>query len=408
MKKFLRYTLPMGIIVLSVVVVVALVVISKGKRPDRKESSAKALLVDVIPVKVESLNLVVESQGSVLPRTETNLIAEVTGKVVSVSENFIAGGFFKKGEMLLRIDPSDYDAALKGSEANLASKQAQFADQKARSDQALKDWRNLGRSGEPSDLTLRKPQLAEALAGVKSAEADLQKAQRNLDRTTIKAPYDGLVRNKQVDIGQYVAPGTSLGITFAIDTAEIRLPLAIADLQFLHLPTATGSGEKISTPVRLSAEGTGLSGEWQAEIVRTEGVIDQQSRVIYAVAQVVDPYGVLGLSGQPELRMGTFVHAEIEGAWMENVVVLPRAALREGNTVLVASPEKELEIRTVEIIRSEPQVIYVSGGLSDGEQVIITSIEAPIPGSKLVIAGEREATDVKINTSEVVVSESAQ
>ncbi|MDZ4731630.1 MAG: hypothetical protein SH820_17000, partial [Xanthomonadales bacterium] len=118
-------------------------------------------------------------------------------------------------------------------------------------------------------------------------------------------------------------------------------------------------------------------------------------------------YGVLGLSEQPELRMGTFVHAEIEGAWMENVVVLPRAALRDGNTVLVASPEKELEIRTVEIIRSEPQVIYVSGGLNNGEQVIISSIEAPIPGSKLVIAGEREATDVKTNTSEVIVSESA-
>jgi len=407
MKKFLRYTLPMGIIVLSVVVAVALVAISKGKRPERKETSAKALLVDVIAVKVESLNLVVESQGSVLPRTETNIIAEVSGKVVSVSENFIAGGFFKKGEVLLRIDPSDYDAALKGAEANLASKQAQFADQKARSDQALKDWQNLGRSGEPSDLTLRKPQLAEALAGVKSAEADLQKAQRNLDRTAIKAPYDGLVRSKQVDIGQYVSPGTSLGITFAIDTAEIRLPLAIADLQFLHLPTATGSSEKIGTPVMLSAESTGLSGQWQAEIVRTEGVIDQQSRVIYAVAQVVDPYGVLGLSEQPELRMGTFVHAEIEGAWMENVVVLPRAALRDGNTVLVASPEKELEIRTVEIIRSEPQVIYVSGGLNNGEQVIISSIEAPIPGSKLVIAGEREATDVKTNTSEVIVSESA-
>lgn len=406
MKKFLRYTLPMGIILLSVAVVVALVTISKAQRPELKEAVAKALLVEVMPISVESLNLVVESQGSVKPRTETNLVAEVSGKVVSVSKNFVAGGFFKKGEVLLRIDPSDYDAALKGAQANLASRQAQYADQKARSDQALKDWLNLGRTGEPSDLTLRKPQLAEALAGVKSAEADLQKAQRNLDRTSIKAPYDGLVRNKQVDIGQYVSPGTSLGITFAIDIAEIRLPLAVADLQFLNLPTATGTGNGTGTAVKLSAEGSGLSGQWQAEIVRTEGVIDQSSRVIYAVAQLVDPYSVLGQSQQPELRIGTFVHAAIEGIWMEHVVSLPRVALHEGNTVLVANSEKELEIREVEIIRAEPDIIYVSEGLKNGEHVILTAIEAPIPGTKLVFADEHSTSGLNTLADELSTTES--
>ncbi|HET6565477.1 MAG TPA: efflux RND transporter periplasmic adaptor subunit [Xanthomonadales bacterium] len=390
MKKFLRYTLPLGIIILSLVVVFAMVAVSKGKRPERKDSGPKALLVDVIPVKLESMNLVVESQGSVQPRTETVLVAEVAGKVISVSRNFVAGGFFKQGEVLLRIDPSDYDTALKRAQANLASKQAQYADQKARSDQALKDWSNLGRTGEPSDLTLRKPQLAEALAAVKSAEADLQKAQRDLDKTSIKAPYDGLVRSKQVDIGQYVSPGTSLGVSFAIDKAEIRLPIAIGDLKFLQLPSATGNNEDQHTPVLLSAEGSGLSGQWQAEIVRTEGVIDQNSRVIYAVAEVIDPYSVLGLSQQAELRMGTFVRAEIEGIWQENIVSLPRLALREGNTVLVASPENELEIRKISIIRAQPEEIIVSDGLKSGDRVIITALEAPIPGTKLSISGDPE------------------
>jgi len=385
MKKFFRYTLPLGIILLSVVAVIVMVGIARGQRPERVGSAAKLLLVDVIPVKVESLNLHVESQGSVLPRTETIVIAEVSGKVVSVSENFVAGGFFRKGEVLLRIDPSDYDAALTRAQANLATKQAQYADQKARSDQALKDWQNLGRSGEPSDLTLRKPQLAEAQAGVKSAEADLQKARRDLDRTIIKAPYDGLVRNKQVDIGQFVAPGTALGVTFAIDIAEVRLPVAIGDLRFLELPTAIATDANLNTPVQLSAESTGLPGRWEAEIVRTEGVIDQNSRVVYLVAQVTDPYAVLGKSRQPELRMGTFVRADIQGIWMDNVVSLPRLALREGNTVLVANAEKELEIRNVDIARAEARQVYVSNGLEDGEQVIITAIEAPIPGTKLAI-----------------------
>lgn len=403
MKKFLRYTLPLGIIILSVVVVVAMVAISKGKRPERKEGGPSALLVDVIPVKFESMHLVVESQGSVLPRTETVLIAEVAGKVIDVSPNFVAGGFFKQGEVLLRIDPSDYDAALKGAQANLASRQAQYADQKARSDQALKDWRNLGRTGEPSDLTLRKPQLAEALANVKSAEADLQKAQRDLDRTSIKAPYDGLVRSKQVDIGQYVAPGTSLGVSFAIDKAEIRLPIAIADLQFLQLPSATGSSESIQTPVLLNAASSGLSGQWEAEIVRTEGVIDQNSRVIYAIAQVIDPYGVLGLSDQSELRMGTFVSAEIQGVWLENAVSLPRVALREGNTVLVASAENELEIRNVSIVRAEPRQIIIDDGLKPGERVITTALEAPIPGTKLAIAEPDEDVVANPQPKEIVI-----
>ncbi len=394
MKNFLRYTLPLVIILLSVAVVVAMVGISKSKRPERKDTVAKALLVNTMPVRVESLNLVVESQGTVLPRTETIVSAEVSGKIVEVSEQFVAGGFFRKDEVLLRIDPSDYDAASKRAQASLAAMQAQYADQKARSDQALKDWQNLGRSGEPSDLTLRKPQLAEAEAGVKSAEADLQKARRDLDRTAIKAPYDGLVRSKQAAIGQYLAPGTTLGVIFAIDKAEIRLPLAIGDLQFLELPNATGTVNEVRTPVTLSAKGTGLSGQWQAEIVRTEGVIDQDSRVIYAVAEVVDPYAVLGQSQQTELRMGTFVQAAIEGIWLESVVTLPRLALKQGDTLLVVGPENELEIRQVEIIRAEPRTIYVKEGLKNGEHVVLTAIEAPIPGTKLIIFdnGDRAET----------------
>jgi RND family efflux transporter MFP subunit len=333
------------------------------------------------------MHLMIGSQGSVLPRTETVLVAEVAGKVISVSSNFVAGGFFRQGEVLLRIDPSDYDAALKRAEANLASRQAQYADQNARSEQALKDWQNLGRAGEPSDLTLRKPQLAEALAGVKAAEADLLKAQRDLDRTSITAPYDGLVRSKQVDIGQYVAPGTALGVSFAIDIAEIRLPLAVEDLQFLNLPSAAGDEPREPIPVYLSAEGSGLTGSWRGEIVRTEGVVDQDSRVVYAVAQVTDPYAVLGKSQQAGLRMGTFVRAEIEGIWLNNVVRLPRIALYESESVLLANSENELEIRQVSIVRAEPQVVYVESGLEAGDRVVVTAIEAAIPGAKLAIAG---------------------
>jgi len=322
MRKIVRYFLPVGLVALSLGLVAGLIAVNKAKRPERKDESVQATMVDAIPAERVSLNLSVFSQGSVAPRTETTLVAEVfsqgsvaprtettlvaevSGIIVNVSPNFVAGGFFRKGETLLEIDPSDYQAGLKRAQANLASRKAQFAEQKARADQALKDWKNMGRQGEPSDLTLRKPQLAEAMANVQAAEADLQKAQRDLERTRIKLPYDGLVRTKQADIGQYVAPGTPLGVTFNIDTVEIRLPLSANDVSYLDLPSATDPADKAKVQVILTTESSGIRGQWQAELIRTEGVIDEKSRVTYAVAQVVDPYGVLGQSHQAELKVG--------------------------------------------------------------------------------------------------------
>lgn len=392
-RKFFRYLLPLGLIALSIVVVAALVAIAQSKRPERKDTGTQAVLVDTIPAEKTTLNLTVFSQGAVEPRTQTTLVAEVAGQIVSVSPNFIAGGFFRQGEVLLQIDPSDYETGLLRAQANLASRQARYADEKARSEQALKDWRNLGREGEPSDLVLRKPQLAEALAGVQASEAELKEAERDLQRTRIRVPYDGLVRNKQVDIGQYVAAGTPLGVTFAIDTAEIRLPLSAADLAFLDLPSATRLDQAHRVPVTLKDESGSPEGTWQAQIVRTEGVVDQSSRVVYAVAEVIDPYGVLGRSDHSELRMGTFVRAEIQGMAVEDVVVLPRAVLRPEDTVLVANDQRQLEVRPVEVVRAEPRLVYISDGIEEGELVITTSMDAPIPGTRLTISGEAPATD---------------
>ena len=232
---------------------------------------------------------------------------------------------------------------------------------------------------------LRKPQLAEAQAGVQAAEAELQKAERDLERTRIKVPYDGLVRAKDADIGQFVAPGTRLGVTFAVDSAEIRLPLSAADVSFLELPSATNPQGIPAPPTTLIAEAAGGRRTWQGEIIRTEGVVDEQSRVTYAVARVIDPYGVLGISEQAELPIGTFVRAEIQGRSAEGVVVLPRAVINSDNKVLVINDRDELEIREVEILRAEPQQVYVTNGVEEGEFVVTTRLDAPIPGTPMAI-----------------------
>jgi RND family efflux transporter MFP subunit len=390
MRKHLKYTLPLGLFVLSIVVFAGLVAVGQSQKPERKEEGRQAVLVDVIEAEERMVSFTITSQGSVRPRTETTLVAEVSGKITSVSSDFIAGGFFTAGEELLVIDPSDYQTALKRAEANLAAQKAKLAEENARSEQALRDWRNLGRTGEPSELVLRKPQVQEAIASVQAAEADVEKARRDLERTRISVPYDGLVKQKLVDIGQFVAPGTQLGVTFAIDAAEIRLPLSPDDVAYLDLPSATGGTEDAYPRVMLSVEEAGMRREWEASIVRTEGVVDEISRVIYAVAQVVDPYGVLGQNTQDELKVGTFVRAEIEGRSAGRVVVLPRRALQQDNTVLVANDQKELEVRPVNVVRAEPRLVYISDGVRDGEKIVITTLEAPIPGMKLAINGEEE------------------
>jgi len=389
MKKFFKFMLPLFLIIGSVLVVIALASWQKSKSAERKPDTEKAVLVETIDAEVVSLNFTVSSQGTVRPRTETTLVSEVSGKIVSVAPEFVAGGFFRKGEQLLQIDPSDYETALKRAEAALASRVAKLADETARSEQAMRDWKNMGKEGQPSDLVLRKPQVADARANVSAAEADVQKARRDLERTSISLPYDGLVKQKAVDIGQYVTLGTRLGVTFAIDTAEVRLPLTGDDLNYLDLPSETEvrNADKPFPPVTLSAQnGNGVS-QWQARIIRTEGVVDETSRVMYAVAQVVDPYGVLGQSHQQELKIGTFVNADIRGLPADDVVVLPRYVLRADNTVLTANANNELEILPVTVLRAEPKRVYLSGGIEGGTRVVITTLDAPVPGTRLAIRG---------------------
>ena len=394
MRNFFKFMLPLILIIGSVLVVIALVVVQKSQSAERKEDTEKAVLVDTIDAELVSLNFSIRSQGSVKPRTETTLVSEVSGKIVSVAPEFVAGGFFRKGDVLLQIDPSDYNTNLKRAEAALASRKAKLADETARSEQALKDWKNLGRQGEPTDLALRKPQMADAMANVSAAEADVQKARRDLERTRITVPYDGLVRQKSVDIGQYVTPGTRLGVTFAVDYAEVRLPLTNKDLNYLDLPSETEvkNSNKSYPPVTLSAENGGSLNEWQARIVRTEGVVDETSRVVYAVAQVVDPYGVLGQSHQQELKIGTFVNAQIEGLPAENVVVLPRYVLRADHTVLISDENNELQILPVTVLRAEPKKVYLSEGIEGGTKVVTTTLDAPVPGTNLAIRGSDEIT----------------
>lgn len=352
--------------------------------PPKKEQVELDPLVEVMELETMTANFTVSTQGTVLPRTETLLSAEVSGTIVTLSDKFVAGGVFERNEVLMRIDPTNYSVALDQAKALVKQRQIEF--------DGAEKLRNKGYRAEA--------EFASAAAALATAQAELVKARRNLERTDIRLPYAGIVRTKEVDIGQFVSPGTRLGVTFATDVAEVRLPLTDLDLAFVDLPRAAdfaAPGVPAGPGVTLSATQRGKPAEWRARIVRTEGVVDAKSRVTYAVAQVEDPYR-LRSAGEP-LPVGTFVGAVIEGARAENVIRVPRSALRGADELLFVDAESTLRIRKVEIIRADARHVYLSDSSLAGQLIVLTALETPVNGMPVRVSDEVRAVTAGSSTS---------
>lgn len=357
------------------------------QQPEQSEVSEAVILVETRQLVPTSTQITVQSQGSVEPRTRTTLVSEVTGTVVEVSPAFVPGGYFSKGDLLLRVDDADYRAALSRSEAALATARSALQLEQGQADVAQREWDRMPPEQQSrivgKELYLRKPQLAEAEARLASAEADLEEARRNLARTRILAPYDGLVSSKNADIGQFINAGSTLAETFAVDYAEVRLPIPETRLAWLDLPSATALASpdaEGATAVTLSSDIGGRQHYWEGYLSRTEGVLDTRTRVLYAVVRIQDPYGVHGNSQGEPLRVGTFVNASIAGSLLENVYVLPRHTLQAGNIVWVADQENRLRSRTVEVVTVNGDEAYVSEGFEPGDRLVLTRMENPLNG----------------------------
>ncbi len=378
---------PVGIVAIAVLIAVGFYI----SRPEPKKAEIDIVLkpVKAAAVAKQSVQISVNAQGTVTPRTATTLVSEVTGKIIDVSDNFKTGSFFKKDDVLLRIDDRNYQANLKRAKAAVASAKSNLATEQGRAEVAYQDWikyrSSVKRSESATALALRKPQLADAQAKLDSANADLDHARDELERTIIRAPYDGLFRQKHVDIGQYVNTGTRLAETFAVDIAELRLAIPENKLSYLELPTITKNSSSKQPHVQLQAMMGDEVYEWQAKLVRTEGVFDDRSRVLFTVAEISDPYGLNHPTPQA-LRIGTFVDANIEGRTFDDVVVLPRSILRPGNNIWVIDQQQRLQNRQVSILRTGGNEMYVTKGLNNGELVCLTNISGAIPGTEVIIS----------------------
>ncbi len=331
------------------------------------------------------IQLTVISQGTVEPRTQSSVLAQVGGQVVGVSARFAAGGYFKKGEVMLSIDPSDYRLAKITAELLVAQAELRLAREQQEAKLAKEEWEKTG-SGEASDLVLRKPQLKEAEASLNAAQAGLAQAEINLGRTKIKAPYDCRVRTKNADEGSVVNPGAPVAIVYAIDFVEIRLPLPDAELAFIETAGLSSANKNTHLPdVELMGVFAGKSHSWHGKIVRMEGEIDPRSRMVHVVARVSDPYGMKGTQNKFPLSVGMFVTANISGQHYDEVVNIDRAALRGLSTVWIIDDESKLHFRKIEILRQEKGRVLVSSGLADGEKICLTALDAVTEGMEVKV-----------------------
>ena len=388
-KTLLKFILPLLVLVLGIFAVNKMI----AMRPvvETREPQLPAPLVRVIEVQPQNFRFTVRAQGNVVPRTETTVVPEVSGRVVYVYPSLAVGGFFEAGTTLLKIDPRDYELAGAGARAEVARAQVTLEIEKAQAEVALKEWKSLGQ-GEASPLLRREPQLAQARAVLDSARAALEQMRRNLEKTEIKAPFAGRVRQKNVDIGQFVTVGAPVATIYSVDFAEVRLPLPDEELAYLNLPLSyRGDQDQRKGPgVVLRATFGGKEYSWRGRIVRTEGTIDPQTRMLHAVAQVENPYGRGGNPGRPPLAVGMFVEAEIRGKLSRNVFVLPRSALRGKDQVMIVDSEQRLRFRPISVLGADREQMVVDSGLESGELVSLASLDTVVDGMKVRILDEGE------------------
>jgi len=376
--KTIRVIMPMLVIAASLA---AYAILHAAKpEPEKTDEGARPISVHTAPVAREDIRLRVVTQGEVRARTEIDLVAQVGGRVIAVSREFTEGGKIVPGVSLLKIEDTDYRLALRQAEARVAEAQVRLDQALADADVARKQLRN---DPNPSRLALRKPQVAEAQARIKAAEADLEQAQLGLDRTDITLPFAGRLMETRVDIGQFIVPGTVLARAFATDIVEVRLPLDNSQLASLGLPIGYAAEDQ-GLPVTLSAAVAGQPQQWQGRLVRLDASIDPDTRMLYGMVEVESPYERnVSANGMP-LAVGLYVEATILGRELSDAYTVPSDALRAGNVVFLINADGRLDIKPVEVVHHSPSRAVISGGVSAGDQVITSPVRNPIKGMALM------------------------
>ena len=361
----------------------------------------KSPFVEIITVQAEVLRSTVSTSGTVRPRTQTDLLAEVPGIIEAVapfpqeqnsSASFRAGGFFRANDLLLRIEGVDLKTAVAESVANLSRANLQLIQERELAKQARIEWGGRDWAKAP-ELVRRIPQIQKAEAEAKAAEAKLTQARHNLDRAQVRAPFEGRILKTMAGVGQRVGGGTSSSLAriYALDSAEVDLSLSRSEMQFLGFSEQLG----ISEQERIKTEVLDANGKvaYEGILDRSEGIVDARTRLNRLVARFDDcfsnPFQKKQENRAEALQIGQFVKLRLWGEKVR-VFVVPNSAFRTQDTLLVVNSNDELRIRQVKTVCRQGKEVWVSAGLESGERVCVTPIEVISEGMKVRIADRNE------------------
>jgi len=371
-SKALKFVIPPIVVIAGIAA--AAMIASARKAPPRVDRPPLGPLVEVLPTEINDVPVVITGHGEVVARVAVDIVPQVAGQVVEAHPSLVAGGFFDAGEVLVVIDPRDYDLAVERAQAAVARAKVTLEREQAEAEVAREEWYGLHPDEEPTALVIREPQIRQAEAEYAAAVADLSVAKLALERTGISLPFDGVVVSENVDVGQFVGNGSRLATVYGTDVVEVRVPLDSREMAWFDVPSRRGG---TGSSAEVSASFGGTRSVWQGQVTRMEAQVDQISRMVHVVIEVPKPYDTS--ADHPALLPGSFVDVRISGRTLDEVVSVPRYAVREGGQVWVFA-DGRLQIRDVTVLRAGRQQTLISSGLAEGDLVIISSLDAVTDG----------------------------
>ena len=401
-----------GLLVVAFAVVMALF----STKPEANlwgDRPAPSVAVEIAPLTPQSYEVWVDSYGTATALTETLLVAEVNGRVVEVSSNIRTGSRFSKGDVLIELDNRNFKIEVDIAASAAADAKVLYLQELAQADFAAQEWNDIPESDAARKLALREPQVAAAEAALQAANARLERAKLDLSRTQITAPFDGQIMMQNVDIGQVVTPGQALAQIYSTDAVEVRLPIKVSDLAHLVLPEGDAV-ENQRPAVVLESDMGSQTYQWQAEIVRTEGAFDPNTRMLYVVAQVIEPF--TSHESRPAVRLGQFMRAKVQGKYYNDVFVIPRRAVSQDFRVSI-DENGVLRKRRVTPLWTDASAVVVANQdinerlqpgplLSTTDRLILTPTANLPDGTRVRPLGEPQNSDRPIRRGAIIADAS--
>ena len=343
-----------------------------------------AAMVETTPVSYSSENTTLTAMGTVCPALEVELKPRVSGEVISIGGNLLPGGLFRAGQTLLKLDPTDYRLAVRRLKSDAAKARADVKLEQGNQSIAQREYQLLGQVVADGDreLMLRKPQLDTVLASVEAVKAELEAAELDLSRTTVTAPFNGVVKTRNVNVGSRVNETTTLACLVGTDEYWIEVSVPVNQLRWIRIPRRDGEPGSVVKVYNQAAWGKDVCRE--GTVIRLAADLEEQGRMARLLVSVTDPLSLTpDHTGKPVLLIGSYVRLEIQGIELDSVVAVDRSLLRDGTRVWIMSPEGTLDIRPVEICFRDRNRVMISGGLSEGERLVTSTLSTPVHGMEL-------------------------